>query len=182
MSRTAIPFAVDDVSALAKSLNAQLESTPEKPGHLALLNMLARGAGYKNFQHLRSTAEAEGRLSAATPQIPAAPVDYAKVEKIARYFDADGVLMRWPGKDSHRLICLWVLWSRIAPRRSYDEKAINALLNAHHRFGDHALLRRDMVDRGMLDRTRDGREYKRLEVKPPAEAVALIRALHARAV
>lgn len=178
MSRNAIPYAMGDISALAKSLQTQLEAGDGKPGHLALLNMLARGAGYRNFQHLRANAEAEGRLTAPTPA--PAPLDAAKVEKTARYFDADGILESWPARDGHREICLWVLWSLIEPRRTFSEKEINAVLNAHHRFKDHALLRREMVDRAMLARTRDGRTYKRIEAKPPAEACALIRALQNR--
>jgi hypothetical protein len=47
-------------------------------------------------------------------------------------------------------------------------------------FGDPALLRREMFDRGMVWRTPDGREYRRIEDKPPALARALIRQLQAR--
>jgi hypothetical protein len=178
MSKTAIPFAVDDVSALAKSLHSQLTQSPESPGHVALLNMLARSAGFRNFQHLRAAAEAEDRLAAPTTALP--PTDFALVEKIVRYFDDHGRLIRWPGKASHREPCLWVLWSRIVPRRSYREAEINAVLTENHRFGDYALLRREMFDRGMVNRTPDGREYRRIEARPSAEAAALIRILRER--
>jgi hypothetical protein len=178
MSRDAIPFAVGDISALAQSLKTQLDGAKGKPGHVLLLNMLARGAGFRNFQHLRASAEAEQRLAAPPP--PAEPVDQAKLEKLARYFDRDGRLIRWPGKDSHRGTCLWVLWSHIEAKRVYREQEINALLRAHHLFGDHALLRRELFDRAMVTRTPDGREYRRIEARPPAEALALIRLAAAR--
>ena len=61
-----------------------------------------------------------------------------------------------------------------------NEAEINGALNAEHLFGDHALLRRELVDLGMMARTADGREYRRLEQAPPAEAVALIRHLGQR--
>ena len=46
--------------------------------------------------------------------------------------------------------------------------------------GFGALLRRLLCDHGLMTRTRDGRIYRRIEQKPPAEAVALIRALAPR--
>jgi hypothetical protein len=177
MSRSAIPFAVDDISTLAKTLEKELAAAAD-PGHVQLLNMLARAAGYKNFQHMRAAAEAAGRLE--TPPPPPTPIDFATVERISRYFDFKGILIRWPGKASHREPCLWALWARIAPHRIYGEKEINAILTASHAFADYALLRREMFDRGMLWRTLDGRQYRRIEGKPPAMAEALIHALQKR--
>ncbi|RAI38251.1 hypothetical protein CH341_28220 [Rhodoplanes roseus] len=104
-----------------------------------------------------------------------------KVERLARYFDAGGRLVRWPGKHSDRLSCLWVLWSRLPARAVMSEPAVNEALKAAHLFGDHVLLRRELVDLGLLARTPDGREYRRVEQPPPAEARALIRHLAVRA-
>jgi len=178
MSRTVFPYATNDISALARSIGRELQSTPEKPGHVQILNMLARGAGFRNFQHLRAQHEAEARLERA-PAAPE-PVDFVRVERIARYFDAAGRFIRWPSKASHRDLCLWVMWSRWPAGAVLAEREVNHLLNAHHLFGDHALLRREMVDTGLLSRTPDCREYRRLEKKPPADAVALIRHLATR--
>ncbi|HYD64129.1 DUF2087 domain-containing protein [Azospirillum sp.] len=181
MSRTPLPFCADDISALARSLRAQLAERTDPPGHVEWLNMLARATGHRNFQHFRSRAEAQERLENVPPPEPAEPpVDPAKILRIARCFDETGALARWPGKHSERLPCLWVLWSRLAADRVLSEPEINDFLTAHHRFGDYALLRRDMCDQGMLTRTRDGREYRRVERRPPADALALIRHLKAR--
>jgi hypothetical protein len=89
-------------------------------------------------------------------------------------------LLRWPGKFSDRQPCLWVLWSRLPPRQTFTEAEISRLLQEHHRFGDHALLRRELVDGGWMTRTADGRVYRRLERRPPPEALALIRYLSER--
>jgi hypothetical protein len=43
----------------------------------------------------------------------------------------------------------------------YSEKEVNQLLNQHHTFGDAALLRRELFERGLIDRKRDGSEYWR---------------------
>jgi hypothetical protein len=189
MSREIIPFYADDVSALARALKRELARHGEEtaadparrkaPGHVELLNMLARATGFRNFQHMRAQVDARERLE--HPPVSLEPaVDYVRVERLARYFDAVGRLTRWPGKHGDRLACLWVLWSRLEPRRVWSEAEINGALNAAHLFGDHALLRRELVDLGMVTRTADGREYRRVEQAPPAEAVALIRHLGQR--
>ena len=188
MSREIIPFHADDVSALARALKRELSRHDEEtnpagrkaPGHVELLNMLARATGFRNFQHMRAQADARDRLDHPAPPPVEPVVDYVRIERLARYFDVGGRLTRWPGKHSDRLPCLWVLWSRLEPRRVASEAEINAALNAEHLFGDYALLRRDLVDLGMMVRTADGREYRRVEKAPPAEAVALIRHLSAR--
>ncbi|WP_243362853.1 DUF2087 domain-containing protein [Fundidesulfovibrio terrae] len=178
MSRTPLPLYAGDISALARSLRGQLCACERTPGHVELLNMLARSTGYRNFQHFRTQADAQVRLERPLPQPQS--VDSAKVLRAARYFDAAGQLTRWPGKFSHREPCLWVMWSKIPPRRDMNERQVNELLLEGHLFEDPALLRREMFDRGMLARTPDGRVYRRIERRPSPEALALIRLLGER--
>jgi hypothetical protein len=190
MSRDIIPFYADDMSALARALKRQLAehfeppardgAARKPPGHVDILNMLARAGGYRNFQHLRAQADARERLDQPAPVAAEPTVDYVRLKRVTRYFDAAGRLSRWPGKYSDRVTCLWVLWSRLEPKRVYSEAEINRALNAEHLFGDHALLRRDMCDFGLMTRTPDGRAYRRVEQAPPADAVALIRHLGQR--
>tara|TARA_R100000365_G_C2705444_1_gene42553 strand:+ start:59 stop:271 length:213 start_codon:yes stop_codon:yes gene_type:complete len=61
------------------------------------------------------------------------------------------------------------------PGRDYADRENTELLNGLASFGDHALLRRALVDMGYVARTRDGRSYRRIEQKPPAELSALLR-------
>lgn len=175
MSRTPLPLSTGDVSDFARSLRGQLSSCDHTPGHVELLNMLARSAGYRNFQHFRAQCEAQNRLD--SPPAPIATVDINLVLRAARYFDTNGSLIRWPGKFSHRGPCLWVIWSKIPPRQEMSEPQINEHINSAHLFEDHALLRRELFDRGMVSRTPDGRVYRRIERQPPPEALALIRRL-----
>lgn len=279
MSRTALPLPVRDVSAFAKALSRQLSSLGRTPGHLELLNMLARSAGFQNFQHLRESRESTGSLAPALagalgfdplgqpdpagalgharpdpssragmpgggqpnpPSQAAAPgdvrvgapaqvaasgdvrvgapgqvvasgevradpprqvdasgeaqtgpslvnarrdvqpalpdqVDERRLKRLLRFFDQTGRMIRWPGKHGQQTDCLWVVWSRLPSGPTGDEAAVNARLAALHSFGDHALLRRELYDRGFLDRTPDGRAYRRLERKPDPLALALIR-------
>lgn len=178
MPRPVLPFASKDVSALARSLSRELETSDRKPSHLQMLNMLARAAGYQNFQHFRAQHAAQDRLE-REPAVPVA-VDHLRVERVARHFDAAGMLVRWPSRESHQLLCLWVLWSRFPADEVLNDRQVKDLLNAHHLFADHALLRRALADYGLVARTDDCREYRRIEQPPPPDAAALIRHLGRR--
>jgi hypothetical protein len=101
--------------------------------------------------------------------------DLDRVEKVSRHFDADGLMVRWPSKASHAELCLWVMWSRLPAGAAFTEREISELLNDWHTFGDYALLRRGMVDARLMSRTVDGREYRRIEQRPPAELSTLLK-------
>jgi hypothetical protein len=172
MSRQILSLTIADLSAFAKNLREQLGALDEKPSHVELLNMLARSAGFRNYQHFKAVV-------GDTP--PAEPVDLTLVEKVARHFDADGVLLRWPARNSLQPLCLWALWARMEPGRDYTDRENTELLNAWASFGDHALLRRAMVDMGYVSRTPDGRSYRRIEQKPRAELSLLLRRIGPKA-
>ena len=175
MSRAVFPFYASDISSLARSLRGQLADCGHTPGHVELLNMLARAVGSRNFQHFRAQAIAERRLLGREEE--AAPIDYVELQRLSRYFDVNGRWLRWPTKFSDQEPCLWVLWSKLPPRKTLSQREINEFLLANHRFEDPALLRREMKERKMVTRTVDGLEYRRVERKPPHTALALIRLL-----
>ncbi|MHC1727226.1 MAG: DUF2087 domain-containing protein [Syntrophobacteraceae bacterium] len=177
MSRIQFPFHSDDISALARSLKDQLAACEHLPSHVELLNMLVRTSGYRNFQHFRAQLAARDHLQSVQPAPVPEPIDFKRIRRLLRIFDQDERLMRWPPKRSQQELCLWVLWSKLPPRQVFTEKEINLRLNALHLFGDHPLLRRWLCDYGMMSRTRDGREYRRVERRPPPEALELIRLL-----
>lgn len=166
MSKQAHSLLIADLSGFTKSLRAQLHQHDGQPSHVELLTMLTRSAGYRNYQHFKALTE-------GAPQPD--PIDLKQVEKVSRHFGADGVLLRWPAKNSLQPLCLWVMWSRMEPGRDYADRENTELLNAWASFGDHALLRRAMVDMGYVARTPDGRTYRRIEQKPPAELSALLK-------
>ena len=181
MSRSVFSFVAEDVSALARALGREIGAAGEKPSHVELLNILARAVGFKNFQHFRAQQAARAHLHAAEQPAPVpAPVDLTRVARTARHFDAAGRLARWPSKASQRDLVLWALWSRLPRGATLTEKEVNGLLGMEHCFGDPLLLRRFLVDAGLLWRTRDGRAYRRVEQAPSAEGLALIRHLGRR--
>jgi hypothetical protein len=178
MSRTAVPLRVDDLSPFAKTLRQSLSGLEATPTHVELLNLLATAAGFANYQHLRADAEAADRLVAAAEPGPRA--DLSQVEKTARYFDETGVLSSWPSRFAHQTLSQWVFWSRIPRGETFDERGISALIKGWHAFGDHAIIRRAMVDAKMLERNQNGREYRRIERTPPPELAPLLAHLDAK--
>jgi len=175
MSKTALPFYVGDITTLAKTLRSRLLDSDRTPGHLELLNLLARSAGCRNFQHFRANVLARERMEVPVP--PPAPIDFAKLGRLTRHFDAAGRLVRWPSKFNEQQPCLWALWSRLPAGGVLDEREVNRCLTAWHLFGDPALLRREMCDYGLMTRTPDCREYRRVERQPSPLGLALIRRL-----
>ncbi len=82
---------------------------------------------------------------------------------IDRFFTADGVLKSWPSRKSrhNQLAVLARLSDAFEPSRDYDEGQVNEILKARIAFEDYVLIRRELIDMGMLRRTRDCRRYWR---------------------
>lgn len=180
MPRTDVPLHAADISRFAKSLARELQQTHElarrPPGHVELLNMLARAAGYRNYQSLKARPPAPPGAPAPVPQ--AVPDETTR--KALRQFDGHGRLTRWPIKYSVQQLMLWGLWLRFDARRRYSEREVNEILNAWHLFGDHCTLRRELVNAQLLARRPDGSDYRKQPRRPPPEAMVLMRALRER--
>ncbi|TKA96711.1 DUF2087 domain-containing protein [Cereibacter changlensis] len=181
MPRHPVPLSIADLSSFSRALAVGLRTAEGPPSHLALMNLLARAAGFRNFQHLRAEPQSAPQTGAGLAETIAPPssapetVDQRRVERALRQFAPDGQLARWPSRRALQELCLWVIWSRLPAGVSMAEPAMNAHLNALHLFGDPALLRRDLVDMGLFRRAADGTDYRRIERAPSPEALAAIR-------
>ncbi len=78
---------------------------------------------------------------------------------LAALLDREGRVTRWPKKQDQKRSVLEYLGGKFSADVEYSEREVNAALDAWHLFGDHALLRRELFERGFLDRTPDGRRY-----------------------
>jgi hypothetical protein len=81
---------------------------------------------------------------------------------LRHYLDGQGRLKEWPSKRNKgrfQQLALEYLATQFKPGTRYHEREVNALLNQHHTFGDPALLRRELVERGLVDRLRNGSAY-----------------------
>lgn len=163
MSRDVTPLYIDDLSSFAKSLRQSLAEQESPPSHAAFLNLIAKAAHARNYQHLKAKAPAK---QASTD-----------VARALRYFDADGTMTQWPANTKIQGLCLWPFWARLAPRQRLSEKEVNAVLKAGCSFGDHVLMRRSLIDHGLVTREIDGSAYFRVEQSPSADALAMIRSL-----
>ena len=177
MTRVQWPLHTADISSFARSLATQLADEPHPPGHQKLLDMLARAAGHRNLQSLRAArpVPASSVQMPAVDIAPAAPLG-PTARKALTQFDGAGRLARWPHKFSVQRLALWVLWTRFDARRVYTERDVNDVLKAWHVYGDHATLRRELVEMKLLARKSDCSEYRKLPARPNEEQRAVIQA------
>lgn len=193
-SREIVPLVAADISVFCKNLRQHLAiAGHDAPAHLALLNMLARSAGYRNYQTLR----AQPPLAPSTPPAPAvspeSPVPAPPpapaitlprgstvplpLRRLLTCFDTQGRLMRWPNKYAAQQTAIWALWSRLPAQRELTERQVNDYLLASHTFGDPATLRRELVNAKLLWRTVDCRVYRKESRRPNEETRAFLELL-----
>jgi hypothetical protein len=195
MTRQLVPLATPDLSAFAKTLKKLLDERhaagKSLPTHVELLNLLARAAGQRNYATLKTIPPATPRPSVVDTQSPnhiqesqPAAVDGSTnlsttARKALMQFDESRRLVRLPTKRSVLEMTMWALWTPFAARRTYTEKEVNALLNAHHIFGDPATLRREMVGMKLMDRKSDGSAYWKEPRRPEPDVLAFLQAWRA---
>ncbi len=172
-----------DLSAFARTLGRALKtrSTAEPPGHVELLNLIARAAGHRNVQALRASLRPSLRPAPAARAERAPPGPLSdNARKALMQFDNSGRLLRWPTKFTVQKLAMWVLWTRFDARRVYTESEVNTVLKSAHVFGDHATLRRELVNHQLLARKSDCSEYRKLPARADDETRALLAAWRAR--
>jgi len=88
-----------------------------------------------------------------------------KETQLGQFLNKDDKITKWPSKEKKRIIVLEYLISKFSTDHDYTEKEVNYVLNQHHTFGDPALLRRELYDRGYFNRDADGSSYRRVIAK-----------------
>ena len=83
-------------------------------------------------------------------------------DAVRRLTDAAGRVLRWPKKAADKALCLACLAERFEPGVRHTEREVNERLDAWTVDGDCALWRRELVVKGLLARTPDGRAYWRV--------------------
>ncbi|SFL71172.1 hypothetical protein SAMN04487943_103228 [Gracilibacillus orientalis] len=80
--------------------------------------------------------------------------------KIVEKFFPDGVengLAKFPPKEKQRLVILREIAQQLNDNHKYSEKEVNQKLE--HYYKDYVLIRRYLIDYGLLDRKQDGSQY-----------------------
>lgn len=91
-----------------------------------------------------------------------APRPRPQADDITRFLDRDGRIDRYPLRSPQRRELLELIVERAVPHgRVFTEAEINECLGPFAPADDVAVLRRYLVDHGLLERTRSGSEYAR---------------------
>lgn len=85
-------------------------------------------------------------------------------ESIGRFLDQEGRVKAWPAKRATQKLIIEYVAGKFESGRTYSEKEVNAILTKWHTFGDYFILRRGLVEEGLMKRTPNGAEYRRSEV------------------
>ncbi|MDW2800748.1 DUF2087 domain-containing protein [Clostridium boliviensis] len=78
---------------------------------------------------------------------------------ISNFLDDTGKITQLSQKNRLRIEILCYLAEKFQPDRSYTEKEVNSICDEWHTFGDYFLLRRELIDNGLLCRETDGSRY-----------------------
>lgn len=83
-----------------------------------------------------------------------------EVQKLIRPFlDEEGKIKEWPMKKAKQRAILAYLAQDFEEGCDYTEKEVNEKIGDKHTFGDFYLLRRELIDAGMMSRTNNGSRY-----------------------
>lgn len=88
------------------------------------------------------------------------------MEILERFLDEEGMIKQLPSKKEARLIVLAYLAEKFEAGKDYTEKQVNAIIDSWHTFGDYFLLRRELIDSGLMKRMSDGSRYWKEEQLP----------------
>jgi hypothetical protein len=89
------------------------------------------------------------------------------MESLSKLLDKDGCIVRWPKKQEEREEVLKYFAAKYEEGKHYTEMEVNAILKQWHKFNDHPMLRRELVNLGILNRSPDGRDYWKETAKAP---------------
>lgn len=81
------------------------------------------------------------------------------MEIVERFLDKEGRIKQLPAKREPRLEVLAYLAGKFDAGRDYAEKEVNSVIERWHTFGDYFILRRELIDSGLMRRERDGSRY-----------------------
>ena len=81
--------------------------------------------------------------------------------RINQFLDDEGRIIQLPKKHSTRCAVLAYLAGKFEPGAEYTEHQVNDICNSWHTFVDPCLLRRELVNNGLLGRESDCTRYWR---------------------
>ncbi|WP_313133899.1 DUF2087 domain-containing protein [Anaerocolumna sp.] len=83
---------------------------------------------------------------------------------IKRFLDDSNRIIQLPKNNKTRFAVLEYLSEKFETNCTYTEKEVNNICNEWHTFGDYFVLRRELVDNGLLCREADGSRYWKTQI------------------
>ena len=80
-----------------------------------------------------------------------------RLERLSRFFNESGELIRFPKKEKDKVIVLREIAGVFKPGLNYSEEQANEMLKTF--YDDYVLLRRYLIEYGLIDRKPDGSAY-----------------------
>ncbi len=122
-------------------------------------------AGLKRLQfvmrNLLSSHNAQAAGSEAADVAQLSQVRADAPPELRGLLDKQGRITRWASKLKEQAVMLEYLIAKFEPERGYTEAQVNELLQRWYLDADFVLVRRSMIDAGLLHRTKDGARYWR---------------------
>lgn len=78
---------------------------------------------------------------------------------ISRFLDERGKITQLSQKRNFRVATLCYLSEKFEDNQNYTEKEVNSICDEWHTFGDFFILRRELIDNGLLCRESNGSRY-----------------------
>jgi hypothetical protein len=75
------------------------------------------------------------------------------------FLDETGKIKAWPSKSIKKMEVLKYLATKFEIDKMYTEKEVNEIITNNHTFNDYFLLRRELIDHKLLNRTPNGAQY-----------------------
>jgi predicted transcriptional regulator len=157
------------VEQLAEMLSLRPSTVSHHLSKLAEVGLVsAKASSYYNIYQLENKElekMAKRLLSGDTLPAMAADVDLDAYDQkvVSDYLQDDGQLKTIPSQRKKLEAILRYIGQNFKPGEQYSEQEVNQILKGYHQ--DTATLRRELVVIGLLERSRDGREYWRGENK-----------------
>lgn len=82
------------------------------------------------------------------------------------FLDPDGRLRALPSRHRKKLLALWYLAGKLPAGVTWTESDLGELLDRRTCFHDPATLRRELYNKRLLERTKNGSRYWRAETIP----------------
>lgn len=151
------------VEQLSEMLNLRPSTVSHHLAKLAEVGLVsAKASSYYNIYQLENKElekMAQRLLSGETLPAMAADVNLDAYDQkvVSNYLNKDGRLKTIPSQRKKLEAILRYIAQNFSPGERYSEVEVNQILSQFHQ--DTASLRREMIGIGLLERSRDGREY-----------------------